>query len=490
MGVFLFLWILMIVVGCQNLLLYHFAAMHHTVIVVDPDTNNAMMSAPVRVAPTTTTTTTTTTAYHAVDLRLPQDKIPAVFWFDEYDLTPSIEEILNEPDTTNDYSENDVSSSETWSNFLHHKNKRQASGKTFALGIPSSDYMTHHGELGLLDGVKKAWENHWNLRTCPEDWWFTVARRIAKAIDQAAKATAQKGDQRIRQHFVSHAAGKEKIAINVSKFFIYDVDYDPLFENISSQLEGRIKVPQFARSMQSDFSTTTPTQRIASQINLMASMQEFFEYEINLVGCGLKGLEMAGTQADWDYLLVKLQQVEEQLQPIISSLDLDFSWFRHIEYVFHHLAETYANPDSANVHDFWADVLMIGKDWKYGLCGTRQEADSYNGWLIPFLLGEDKVFPEDLSFNQTIREQLNGLNTVPVMLSFAYLDPVVKDEAELKAGILGYTIVAPEDTFNQVPSVELTHMFAMMLPENSPLRSRDFADLKRRLGPNYVWNYW
>jgi len=147
---------------------------------------------------------------------------------------------------------------------------------------------------------------------------------------------------------------------------------------------------------------TTPTQQITSQINLMASMQQFFKYEINLMGCGLKGLEMASTQADWDYLLVKLQQVEEQLQPIIGSLDLDFSWFCHIEYVFHHLVEMYTNPDSANVHDFWADVLMIGKDWKYGLCGIQQEANSYNGWLIPFLLGEERVFLDDLSSNQMI----------------------------------------------------------------------------------------
>jgi len=62
-----------------------------------------------------------------------------------------------------------------------------------AFGISSGDYMTHHGELGLLDGMKKPWENHWNLHTCLEDWWFMVAWHIAKAIDQAAKATAKKG---------------------------------------------------------------------------------------------------------------------------------------------------------------------------------------------------------------------------------------------------------------------------------------------------------
>jgi len=374
-----------------------------------------------------------TAAYHAVDLRLPEDKTPAEL-FNSH--TPSIEDILNR------------------------------SGNSFAIGMPSGNYKTHYGELGLFDGIKEAWENHWNFRTCPEDWWFTVACRIAKDIDKAAKSY-----KAVREHFVSHE-GKEEIAIDVPSFSIYDTDYDMLFAAFSSELERRIKLPQFARSMQSDFSTTTPPQQIASQINLMASMQEFFSYHI-LYGCGLKGLEMAGTQADWDHLLVKLQQVEEQLKPIINWLDLNDSWFRHVEYVFRNLAKTYANPESQEVCDFWADVLMEGTDWKYGPSGFGGHAvDSYNGWLIKFLIGRENLWKEDLS-DKNVREELKGLNSVPMKLSLTYVTPIVTDSAELNAGIIGFTIHAPENTFNQVPSVELTHMWAMMLPENSPLRSKN-----------------
>jgi len=207
----------------------------------------------------------------------------------------------------------------------------------------------------------------------------------------------------------------------------------------------------------------------------MASMQEFFTYECKIIGCRLKGLEMAGMQADWDHLLVKLQQVEEQLKPIIGSLDLDDSWFRHVEHVFRNLAKTYVNPESQEVCDFWADVLMEGSDWKYGPSGFGgHSVASYNGWLIRFLIGKEKLWKEDLS-DKNVREQLKGLNSVPMEISLTYVTPVITDSAELKAGIIGFTIHAPENTFNQVPSVELTHMWAMMLPENSPLRSNKKA---------------
>jgi Domain of unknown function (DUF4419) len=71
---------------------------------------------------------------------------------------------------------------------------------------------------------------------------------------------------------VSHQ-GKQEIKVEVPVFSIYQVDYDKLFSDFSSEIKARIKVPGFATQMQNDFSTTTPSQQIASQVNLMASVQ-------------------------------------------------------------------------------------------------------------------------------------------------------------------------------------------------------------------------
>jgi len=189
-------------------------------------------------------------AYHAVDLRLPKNKIP-VKLIESH--TPNIENILNTHRSNREKFDFLLMSRESQTGV--QKKESEPSRKSFAIGMPPGSHKMHYCELGLFDGIKEAWENHWNLWTCPEDWWFMVHCRIAKAIDKAAK----RNNKGIHEHFVSHE-GKEMILIQVPSYTIYDIDYDMLFGAFSSELERRIKVPQFARSMQSDFSTTTPPQ--------------------------------------------------------------------------------------------------------------------------------------------------------------------------------------------------------------------------------------
>lgn len=75
---------------------------------------------------------------------------------------------------------------------------------------------------------------------------------------------------------------------------------------------------------------------------------------------------------------------------------------------------------------------------------------------------------EDLRDAKT-REHLKCLNSVPMKLSLEYREPVVSDTADLVAGIMGFTVVEPENTFNHVPSIQPGHMWAMLLSKDSPL---------------------
>lgn len=70
--------------------------------------------------------------------------------------------------------------------------------------------------------------------------------------------------------------------MNLTARYIEEANYDDLFQQFSDQLEKSIKVPKFATVMQNDFSTTSGPHKIASQINLMGSLQEFFEYSCDV----------------------------------------------------------------------------------------------------------------------------------------------------------------------------------------------------------------
>jgi len=336
--------------------------------------------------------------------------------------------------------------------------KKISKNETVSLG--SQEQVYFEADLGFFQTVFEAWTNHWNLRTSPEDWWNPIIIKIAKKIDSAAKK-----DARVRDFFVDHQ-GKKEISVESSAFTIYDVDYQIIFDQFSEGIRRNIKVPEYAQCMQCDFGSTTPTQRIASQITLMSSVQEFFEYHMKVAGCGLQGLELLGTEQDWLYLVKKFDELIKLLEPLNSVIDLSSSWILHIKTVFSNLLKTYQEKPEA-VH-WWKDIIMEGKTWEWGPSGMRKyEVESYNGWLILFLTGLELIKKKDLERGRNI-EEFAGLCDVPLKISLTYLKPPIIDEGTLVAGILGFKV--HNDAVNLVPSVQAHHAWGLMLKPHSALR--------------------
>jgi Domain of unknown function (DUF4419) len=333
------------------------------------------------------------------------------------------------------------------------------------------------GDNGLFGCVFEAWKNHWVLRTRPEDWWFSVASTIAKAVDKAAKGSYS-GAQKVRELFVSHE-GKETIVVELTSYGIYDSDYSILFETFAAELEERIKVADYAKVMQNDFDTSGPTHKIASQVNLMASLQEFFIYEMHCCGCGLRGLEMVGSDRDWECLVTKIQEVREILHPILDDLDLPAGWFDHALDVFQNLVHTRKHPDDPRGAKFWINILIDTTGRKYvggggSMPGKLVEVPAYDGWLIQFLTGKTRILAEDLADCKSF----SGRNHVPMKICLTWCKPPVEDECTLVAGMMGYVLHEGEEQQSGVdgaspevvPSLEPYHMWGLLLDRNSPLR--------------------
>jgi hypothetical protein len=131
--------------------------------------------------------------------------------------------------------------------------------------------MVHcHLDNGFFSTVLAAYNNHWKLRTAPDDWWYCVIKRVALAIDNNA------GKKSVRQMFVDHE-GKKSLVVDVSTPCIYDVDYDEFFQKISEQIVQNVKVPSYVDTVTADFTTTTPAMKIASQITVMSSLQVHYD---------------------------------------------------------------------------------------------------------------------------------------------------------------------------------------------------------------------
>mmetsp|Transcript_3433 Transcript_3433/g.5705 ORF Transcript_3433/g.5705 Transcript_3433/m.5705 type:complete len:114 (-) Transcript_3433:88-429(-) len=112
---------------------------------------------------------------------------------------------------------------------------------------------------------------------------------------------------------------------------------------------------------------------------------------------------------------------------------------------------------------------MVGKGWTHGPSGGSgaYEVDVYNGWLVQFLTGRESINAEDF-FCEKIKEKLKGINNVPMKVTMGFIKPSISDDSKLMAGIMGFQL--HQDTFNDVPSLQPHHIWAMTLPLDSPLR--------------------
>ena len=129
----------------------------------------------------------------------------------------------------------------------------------------------------------------------PDDWWYCIIQIISSAIDSNSKSKT------VREFFVNHE-GKKELNLQCGPS-IYGVDYSCFFDQFSNKIAENIKKPEYVAAMTSSFSTTTPAQRIISQISVMNSMKEYFIFKADYM-CGIPAVQMMGKREDW----VKLGQ--------------------------------------------------------------------------------------------------------------------------------------------------------------------------------------
>jgi len=311
--------------------------------------------------------------------------------------------------------------------------------KKFKLGSTAEVYADD--DKGFLSTVIAAYNNHWVLRTRPEDWWATISQTIAIRIDRHAK------DPAVRQFFVSHE-GKKQLTVEIGPS-IEGIDNEEFFEKMTSQIEENINKPNYTKIMQSDFSQTTPVDRIVNSIMLMYAFEEYFEYR-TLLACGIPGVIMDGSEEDWENLIVKLEAVEELLKPLDKVLDLG-DWFITSKSVLNNLLDTYrGKPDTK----WWSRIM--DRKRSFGSGGGK----TLTGWFVTEFMGMHDGKLDNIP---------SGLNVVPLTL----IDGVSGREevSALVAGVTGYNItqaaVTDPKTNKTYPSVQTVHGWGLLLEKDS-----------------------
>merc|ERR1719336_1734088 len=292
--------------------------------------------------------------------------------------------------------------------------------KTPVLG--SMDKVTDPGhDAGLLSTIYEAYGNHYNLRTGPEDWWYTIIQTVALSIDENSKS------DKVRQFFVQHEGKKElEVIVGPPPLNLDSVDYAWLFDQFSQKIEENINVPEYVQQMIPDFSTTTSVHRIVSQITLMTSVQEFFEYSVGTL-CGIPAIEMKGETQDWMNLKKKIKVLRKTFE---------------------------GNPDE----EWWSKIIT---EKSYG-----SGSPDFNGWFMEKLL--------NIRNAKTIGSAPSGLVSIPMKFS----DPGRNEKGAVIAGMAGYKFHHPET--NHRPAIEPMHGWSLLLEPDSVFRN-DLSDWEEKI---------
>ena len=265
--------------------------------------------------------------------------------------------------------------------------------------------------------IVKAYANHQNVTLSPDMIWLIISQGFARYINEHS--------EQLRDKLVKHTGKMDLIVESNQDLLSSNVDWSKLFEGFYLQIDKNTK-GDIAQTMIANFTTTSPAERIASEITLMETVKSYFEYIVYYIACGIPSITLKGTPNDWQLVLDKTKK--------LSSYGLG-EWTQSLEPI---LKEFIRAAEGNPKQRFWQSIVKKKKveKLKGGGC-SPEKPTQLDGWLL-------KLFPDE---NGKTLDKIPKTKNMPkdrVKVGFKYrvLNPtqgVVDKEIpmELTAGFIG-----------------------------------------------------
>ncbi|CAB1106036.1 unnamed protein product [Ectocarpus sp. CCAP 1310/34] len=217
-------------------------------------------------------------------------------------------------------------------------------GKVVAISRTTHQTGLSRAPMGLISAIMTAYNTHCALVVSPDDVWLTILSQFCAYVNKNAEG--------LRDRVVEHE-GKKKLTV----------------------YGQNIKPPELADWFLPGFSTTTETDEVCAAATAMASLQEYFNYEMCL-RCGIPSVALMGTVEDWKLLREKIERMlefEVLDNPEGKVMEL---WVGYLRKVCDGFVESAEHPNSAATVDFW-DKVFSHRHFVSGVTFTT-------GWVSAF----------------------------------------------------------------------------------------------------------
>ena len=288
----------------------------------------------------------------------------------------------------------------------------------------------------------KAYAEHKSITLSPDMMWLLISQGFARYVNAHS--------EELRSQLVYHE-GKQDLAVETKDDLLSsEADWGKLMNNFSKEIERHTK-GEVAQVLAADFSTTTPVERIASQITLMESMKSYFDYLAVRLGCGIPSVTLQGTPDDWRAVLSKTQK--------LGQYGLS-EWTQSLEPILNEFIKTAEGKPNQR---FWQE--MVKKQRVDELATVRpcsgDRPTMLDGWILKFfpteygntldMVPHTKSMPAEfvrVDFKYRIIEPLSGaiMSETPMELMSGLIGALDDEKANMLIPQIGWLVRVKGET--------------------------------------------
>ena len=298
----------------------------------------------------------------------------------------------------------------------------------------------------FFNGMHEAFIHHRPFVLSPDMIWLLICQGFSQHVNANA--------EELRDQIVDFD-GKMTLVAAGNEENIKQINWENAIPQFTQQIKENTK-GDIAETIMADFSTTTPTELIATEVTLMETVKNYFEYIYIMSGCGIPEITLLGTHDDWQKVYdkaVSLRQYQlkwwiDELKPILKQF----------------VKASKGNIDT----DFWKAMFRTHTSKDYG------SPELIDGWIVKF-------FPYDKDGQRLNLKTIpvNAINsTLPDELATAEVLVInhttgEETDVELCAGFIG--LEQNRSNFALTPKIG---WFAKRKSNNN---NKDYTEIKRQL---------
>ncbi|MDU1889133.1 MAG: DUF4419 domain-containing protein [Dysgonomonas sp.] len=293
--------------------------------------------------------------------------------------------------------------------------------------ISVTDDLVFEGTHPVLGGFLKAYKEHRPVTISPDIIWLLICQGFSQHVNNNARS--------LRNKFINFE-GQTTLTVtrNVESGAISDFPWETIFPEFVEQI-GNYTGKELTTALAADFSTTTPSSLIASQITIMESVKAYFKYKVTMVGCGIPEVTIEGTIEDWQKILDKLDY--------ISQYDLEW-WTSELKPIIKEIINTKSGKFDKN---FWMKMVRYHSE---GFYGSLTDID---GWLLKFYPYSSSRKRMNLKTIKSIGELPDEITRTPFILEIRSNETTIIKSLKMEfwSGFMG--LKQTPGTFNLKPEI-------------------------------------